>query len=333
MIARRVLLMIPTLLGVALLAFFINRVLPGDPALQILGDQASQEQLERLRDQMGLNLPVWQQFLNYLWGVIRFDYGMAWHTSRPVIEDLATRLPATIELALWAFVFAVLIGVPFGIIQAVRSGTVTDVVMRVVALVGVSIPGFWLAIQLIQTFYVNLAIAPAPAGRIGSREFPPENITGLYVLDSLLTGNWPLLASSIQHMILPAASMGVASIAVISRMTRSAMLDVLLQDYIRTARSKGIGPTNIIMKHALKNAAPAIFTITALQMGYLLAGAVIIESIYSWPGIGLYVYQSILASDYAPVQAIMVLTAGVFVVVNLIADVLQVIVSPKTRGA
>ncbi len=332
MILQRVISTIPTLLGVATLAFLVNRVLPGDPARAVLGTQASELQLEALREQMGLNDPLWMQFLNYIWNLFRLDFGIAWHTSRPVVEDLGNRLPATIELALWAFIFALVIGIPIGMLQATRAGGTLDLLLRVGALVGLSVPSFWLGIQLIQIFYVQLQVAPAPSGRLSANAYVPERITGLYVLDAILQGEWGTAIMAAQHLVLPTFALGLVGVAVISRMTRSAMLDVLRRDYIRSARAKGVSPSFIIRGHALKNASPAIFTISAMQLGYLLAGAVVVEVIFGWPGIGSYIYTAVNANDYAPVQTVMVLTAGLFIFVNLLADVAQMIVDPKTRG-
>ena len=325
--------MIPTLLGVIVLIFLITRVLPGDPARTLAGENAADSVVEKLREDMGLNKPLWQQFIDYCAGLLQGDLGFAWHTGRPVAEDFATRFPATVELALAALLIGILIGIPLGILGAMYRGRLADHVARIVALLGASMPLFWLGLLVISFFYGTLGWAPAPIGRIDDSMNPPTTITGLYVIDSILTGDMAALGSVLAHLFWPAMVLSVGAIAIISRMTRSAMLEVLGQDYIRTAQAKGMGPGTVIGGHALKNAAPSIVTIVGLELGQLLGGAVITETIFSWPGIGNYVVQSINATDYAPVQAMTLLAAVIYLVVNLLVDVSQGIFDPKVRNA
>lgn len=330
---RRVLAMIPTLLGVVVLIFLITRVLPGDPARSLAGENADQSVVDKLREQMGLDKPVWQQFGDYLVGLLHGDLGYAWHTGHPVAQDFATRFPATVELALAALFLGVVVGVPLGILSAMKRGRLVDHLTRVISLLGVSMPLFWLGLLVISLFFGTLGWEPAPIGRIADDVNPPTHVTGLYLIDSLLTGDSVAFASAFSHLIWPAMVLSVGGVAIISRMTRSAMLEVMGQDYIRTAEAKGMSPARVIGGHALKNAAPSIVTIIGLELGQLLGGAVITETIFSWPGIGGYVTESIKANDYAPVQAMTLVAAIVYLVVNLLVDLSQGIFDPKVRNA
>lgn len=332
-ILRRIAAMVPTLLGVIVCIFLITRVLPGDPARTLAGENAADSVVEKLREQMGLNKPVWEQFVDYFAGLLRGDLGFAWHTGRPVAEDFALRFPATVELGLAALAIGILVGVPLGILGATQRGRLADHATRIISLLGASMPLFWLGLLVISIFYGSLGWMPAPVGRIADTVNPPTTITGFYVLDSLLTGDSVALASSLSHLIWPAMVLSVGATAIISRMTRSAMLEVLGQDYIRTAQAKGMGPGKVVGAHALKNAGPSIVTIVGLELGHLLGGAVITETIFSWPGVGGYVVHSIEATDYAPVQAMTLMAAVIYLVVNLLVDLSQPIFDPKVRNA
>ncbi|QCR20245.1 ABC transporter permease [Agrococcus sp. SGAir0287] len=332
-VVRRVMAMIPALLGVLVAVFLLTRVLPGDPARTLAGEQADAATVERIREQMGLDRPLPEQFVSYVGALLRGDLGFAWHTGRPVVEDIATRLPATIELGLAALLIAIAVGVPLGIAGAVRRGRIIDHVTRIVSLAGASMPLFWLGLLVIAVFAFQLGVAPAPIGRIGDDVLPPTRITGLYVLDSLLSGDTVALGSSLQHLIWPAMVLATGATAMIARMTRSAMLEVLGQDYIRTADAKGLPPATVVVKHAFRNASPAVLTVVGLELGQLLGGAVLTETIYSWPGVGSYVTQSILATDYAPVQAFTLLAAAIFLVVNLLVDLGHAAIDPRIRHA
>ncbi|MFV0407012.1 MAG: ABC transporter permease [Propioniciclava sp.] len=328
-VVRRLLSMVPALLGVVLAIFLLTRVLPGDPALTYAGEQAPPEVVENIRVAMGLDKPVWEQFLAYVGGLLTGDLGFAWHTGQPVAFEFASRLPATAELAIVALVIALLVGVPLGIVSAVRRDRPIDHVSRVLSLIGASMPLFWLGLMVIFLFYGTLGWEPAPLGRIAPGVNPPTNITGLYVLDSVLSGDLIALRSSFAHIIWPAMVLSTGSMAIIARMTRSAMLEVIDQDYIRTAKSKGLSPFSVIYKHALKNAAPVTVTVVGLQFGQLLGGAVITETIFTWPGIGKFVTDSVLATDYAPVQAFTLVAAVLYMVINLIVDLINAKLDPR----
>lgn len=332
-LVSRLLAMIPSLLGVIICIFLLTRILPGDPARTLAGDQATPEAVAQLRTEMGLDKPVYQQFWDYLVGLLHGDLGQAWHTGHPVASDLATRFPATIELALWALGIALLIGIPAGIVSATRRDRPIDHVTRVLSLVGSSMPLFWLGLLVIMVFYSRLGWMPAPLGRVDTSVNPPTHITGLYVVDSLLTGDLIALRSSVAHLFWPALVLATGSMAVVARMTRSGMLEVLGQDYVRTAVAKGLPGWLVIGKHALKNAAPVIVTIVGLQFGQLLGGAVLTETIFTWPGVGLYITQSVMATDYAPVQAFTLVAAVVYLVVNLLVDLINARLDPRIAHA
>jgi len=332
-VIRRILAMIPALVGVVICIFLLTRVLPGDPARTLAGEQADAASVEKIRADMGLDQPLIAQFFSYIGDLLRGDLGFAWHTGHTVVEDLASRLPATAELALVAILIALVIAVPLGIVSAVCRDRWIDHVGRVISLVGASMPLFWLGLLVIYFFYFTLGIAPAPIGRISSGVNPPTEVTGLFLVDSLLSGDTVAFSSSLQSIIWPALVLATGSIAMISRMTRSAMLEVLGQDYVRTARSKGLSPRFVIGKHAFRNASPSVVTVVGLEFGQLLGGAVITETIFSWPGVGSYVTQSIMATDYAPVQAFTLLAAAIFLVVNLIVDLVNAAIDPRVRNA
>ncbi|PYI56219.1 ABC transporter permease [Paenibacillus flagellatus] len=330
-IVRRIVFMIPGLIGIALITFIISRVLPGDPAVMLAGEQAPPAVVEKIRQEMGLNDPLYIQFFDYIGQLVRGNLGFAWHTGHSVLSDFATRFPATLELTIASFLIAVLVAVPVGIVAATKKESAIDHISRVFSLIGACVPVFWLGLMLIYFFYSKLGWAPAPLGRIGEDINPPTHVTGLYVLDSLLSGDFIALKQSISHLILPAICLSTGTMAIIARMMRSSMLEVIGQDYIRTARSKGIYERSVIFKHALVNALIPTLTVLGLQFGYLLGGAVITETIFTWPGIGGYVTESILATDYAPIQAFTLLSAFLYSFINLTVDVLYGFIDPRIR--
>jgi peptide/nickel transport system permease protein len=322
---------VPGLIGVVVVTFLLTRVLPGDPARSLAGEQAPPDAVERVRQQMGLDQPLPVQFVNYVWRMLHGDLGVAWHTGHPVLSDFASRLPATAELAVASIVIAVLIGVPLGIVSAVRRDKGIDHFARLLSLVGASMPLFWLGLLVIYIFYGSLGWEPPPLGRVGQDVNPPTSVTGMYTLDSLLSGDWVAFGSALSHLIWPALCLATGTLAVAARMMRSSMLEVVGQDYVRTARAKGLPESVVIGKHALKNAAAPVVTVLGLQLGFLMGGAVITETIFSWPGIGSYVTQSILANDYAPVQALTVVSAVLFTVINLLVDLVHGQLDPRVR--
>jgi peptide/nickel transport system permease protein len=323
--------LIPSLLGIVLITFILSRVLPGDPALMIAGEQAPQSVVENIRAELGLNDPLYVQFGTYVKQLFQGDLGTAWHTGHTVIEDFAVRLPATIELGIVSLLIALLVAIPVGIVAATKKESILDHISRFFSLIGACMPVFWLGLLLILIFYSKLGIAPAPMGRIGNDILPPTNITGLYLVDSLLTADRVAFRQALSHIIMPAICLSAGTMAIIARMMRSSMLEVIGQDYIRTARAKGLSEGNVIYKHALANASIPTITMVGLQIGYLLGGAVITETLFSWPGVGSYVTESILATDYAPIQAFTLLSAVVYSVINLLVDVIYGLIDPRIR--
>ncbi|RAK07372.1 peptide/nickel transport system permease protein [Halanaerobium saccharolyticum] len=328
-IIKRLLALIPILIGVAIIVFLIVHLIPGDPAQTMLGERATDAALERLREQMGLNDPLPVQFWRYVKDLLRGDFGRSIMSNNPVSTELAQRFPATLELSFFAMLFAVLVGVPAGIFASIKQNSWFDNMSMMIALIGVSMPIFWLGLMFIWLFAVELGWFP-PSSRIGvGLEFVP--ITNLYVIDSIIQQNFAAFKNVLHHLVLPAVALGTIPMAIIARMTRSSMLEVLKKDYIRTAFAKGLKKKMVIFKHALKNAMVPIITVVGLQFGVLLGGAVMTETIFSWPGLGKYLVDAIYARDFPIVQGGILFFAGVFVIVNLIVDLSYALVDPRIQ--
>jgi peptide/nickel transport system permease protein len=317
------------LLGVSIIVFFMVRAIPGDPAQILLGQQATQEQVQQLRAHMGLDKPVIVQYAVFLRGAVTGDLGDSIVTGRPVITELLVRFPATLELTAFAIFIAIAVGVPVGVISAVKQYSLLDKTTSVLALTGISMPIFWLAMILILIFGVRLELLPFP-GRLSSGVSIPA-FTRLVLVDSLLTGNFGAFWDGLKHLIMPALALGTIPMAVIMRMTRSSMLEVMGEDYVRTARAKGVIPWRVVFKHALRNAMLPTVTVIGLQVGLLMGGAIITETIFSWPGIGQIAYDSIYSRDYAMIQGVVLYGALLFVLVNLLVDVLYAVLDPRVR--
>lgn len=328
-IIKRLLLLIPVLFGVSLFVFLVLHLFTADPAAMMLGQHATAEQVAALREELGFNKPLYVQFGIFLSQILQGDFGMSLMTRSPVTEELLTRFPATIELAFAAMLIATVVGVTVGVISAVKQYSIFDYLSMVGALLGVSMPIFWLGLMLIILFSVTLGWLPV-SGRIAVG-MEPSTITNFYLIDSILTGNWEAFKSAVSHLILPAVALASYSMAIIARMTRSTMLEVIRQDYIRTARSKGLVESVVIFKHALRNALIPVVTVIGLQMGSLLGGAVLTETVFSWPGIGSFIVNAILAGDFPVVQGGVIMVATVFVVVNLIVDILYAYLDPRIK--
>ena len=305
------------------------RAIPGDPAQLLLGQQATQAQVAQVRENMGLDKPIFVQYGLFLADAVRGDLGDSIVTGRPVTTELAERFPATLELTAFAMLFAVLVGVPVGVISAVKQYSLLDKTTSVLALTGISMPIFWLAMILIVIFFVNLGWLPFP-GRLSTDVTIPA-ITGLVLVDSLLALNFGAFWDGLLHLIMPAVALGTIPMAVITRMTRSSMLEVMSEDYVRTARAKGVVPWRVISKHALRNAMLPTVTVIGLQVGLLMGGAVITETIFSWPGVGQIAYESIFRRDYAMIQGVVLYGATLFVLVNLAVDILYAVLDPRVR--
>ena len=326
----RLLLLIPTFIGVTLAAFSFIRLLPGDPVLALSGERGiTPERHAALMSEFGLDKPLWQQYLAFIQDVFSLDLGNSLVTKRPVLEEFLTLFPATVELSLVAMTLAVVIGLPIGVIAAQRRGKFLDHTVMTVALTGYSMPIFWWGLLLIILFSGWLGWTPV-SGRISLLYFF-DTPTGFMLVDSLLSGESGAFKSAVRHLILPSIVLGTIPLAVIARQTRSAMLEVLSEDYVRTARAKGLSPLRVVGLHALRNALIPVITVIGLQVGVLLGGAILTETIFSWPGVASWIVHSIERRDYPSVQGGLLLIAGIIMLVNLAVDLLYGLVNPRIR--
>lgn len=330
-IRKRLVFLVLVVLGVSVITFAISHLIPGDPARLVAGDRASEEIVASIRSQMGLDRPLPQQYWRYLVGIAHGDLGISLRTNRPVIEDLTIFFPATIELALVALLLATLVGIPLGVLSAVYRDRPIDQVVRTLAVTGISTPAFWLGLLLIMTFYGALGLLPG-GGRIGSGFMPPPRVTGLYLVDSLVAGDFGAFTSTFKHLILPAFTLGFIHLGVVARQIRSAMLDELQQDYVRTARANGISKWRVIRSHALPNALIPSVTVLGLALGDLLYGAVLTETVFAWPGMGAYVVNSIQSLDFPAVMGFAVVVSFAYVFVNLAVDLVYMVIDPRIKG-
>ncbi|MFQ5856631.1 MAG: ABC transporter permease [Anaerolineae bacterium] len=331
-IARRIVLAVPLIISITLLAFIVSHLIPADPLGMVLSERAmnNPEIVQAYRARWGLDRPLHEQYLVYIWRLFQGDLGDSIATQRPVRDDLAQFLPATLELSAAAMLFSTLIGIPLGVLAAIYRDSWVDHLTRVISLIGVSVPVFWLGLLLLNAFYFHLRWLPGP-GRLDPHMSPPQTVTGLMTMDSVLAGDWAALISSLRHLFLPALVLGSYTMGAVSRMTRSSLLEVLAQDYVRTARAKGLREWLVIMRHALRNALIPTITVIGLAFGDLMSGAVLTETIFSWPGIGRY---AVLAASYLDLQAIMGVTitiATVYIIVNLAVDITYALIDPRIR--
>ena len=323
-------LLIPTFIGVTLVSFAFIRLLPGDPAELLAGERGiTPERRAEVLSQLGFDKPYWQQYLDYIFGIFQGDLGISFVSKKPVLDEFMTLFPATAELAICAIIIAVCVGIPAGIFAAVKRGSVADQAIMGTALVGYSMPIFWWGLLLIIFFSGILGWTPV-SGRISLMFFFPQ-VTGFMLIDSLLSGEKGAFLSAVRHLILPSIVLATIPLAVIARQTRSAMLEVLGEDYVRTARAKGLPPRAVIGLHALRNALIPVVTTIGLQVGVLLAGAILTETIFSWPGIGKWLVDSISRRDYLVVQGGLLLIAGIIMLVNLVVDMLYGLINPRIR--
>ena len=326
----RLVTFIPTFIGVTLISFMFIRILPGDPIIVMAGERGmTEERYAQLTEQFGFDRPILVQYWDYLTGVLRGDLGQSFVTKKPVFDEFFALFPATLELSICAIILAVALGLPAGVIAAVNRGKLFDRLLMTSALVGYSMPIFWWALLLIIVFSGNLGWTPV-SGRIDLLYFFP-NVTGFMLIDSLLSGQKGAFGSAVSHLILPTIVLATIPLAVIARQTRSAMLEVLSEDYIRTARAKGLAPVRVNGLHALRNAMIPVVTVIGLMVGTLLAGAILTETIFSWPGIGKWMVDSIFRRDYPVVQGGLLLVAVFVMIVNLIVDLLYGLINPKIR--
>ncbi|PHV70925.1 peptide ABC transporter permease [Sporanaerobium hydrogeniformans] len=328
-IIKRLLLLIPVLLGVSIIIFAIMRVFSPDPAGIVLGQHATEEKMVEWRAANGLDQPVVTQYVEYMKGVFKGDFGTSYYSKKPVAKEIFSRFPATLELAFCAIIIASVFGMSLGVLSAVKKNSWIDNMSMVLSLVGVSMPIFWLGILLIIFFSGTLGWLPAQ-GRIETL-LRPENVTGFYLIDSLIKGNMESFSSAVRHLVLPSIALAMYSMAIIARMTRSTMLETLSQDYIRTARAKGIVERKVIRKHALSNALIPIVTVIGIQLGSLMGGAVLTETVFAWPGIGKYTVEAIMKSDFPIVQGVVLLVAFIFVMMNLVVDIIYAFLDPRIK--
>lgn len=331
LVAIRLVLVIPVALGVVTLTFFVSRVLAADPVELFLPPQADEQLRREIRASLGLDKPIIEQYGIYLDGLLHADLGRSIVTGRPVLHDLADRLPATLELATLALLMAVGIGVPLGVIAAVDRDGPADFIIRGVTLLGMALPAFWLGLILIYVLFVKLAVLPGPVGRFPIGAQPPQDITGLYTVDSLLTGNLGDFRVALRHLFLPALTLGFVTMAPIARVARAAMVEALQSEYIRTAHAMGLPPITVNFRYALKNALLPVVTMIGSTVGFLFGGAVLVESVFNWPGMGQYALNAIRQSDFAALQGFVIWAAIAYVLAFLVVDLLYLVIDPRTR--
>ncbi|MDE5412107.1 ABC transporter permease [Alkalihalobacterium chitinilyticum] len=326
---RRLFMLIPVLLGMSIVTFSIIHLIPGNPAQVILGEQATPQAIADLEERLGINEPYLVQYGYYMKDLVQGDLGTSLRTKKPIAEEIWPYLAATIELTVFAMIFAIIIGVNAGIISAWKQNSWFDYLAMLIALIGVSMPIFWLALMEQWIFAQELRWLPA-TGRDNARD-PIQAITHLYVLDTIIGGQWDKTWTAIKHLILPGIALGTIPMAIIARMTRSSMLEVLRSDYIRTVNAKGSNTFFVIYKHALKNAMIPVLTVVGLQTGTLLGGAILTETIFGWPGVGRYIYEAIGNRDYPVIQSGILVVATMFVMINLIVDLLYSYIDPRIK--
>jgi peptide/nickel transport system permease protein len=326
-ILRRILILIPTLLGVSIIVFLMLHITPGDPAELLLGERATDEALEQVREHLGLNEPLHVQYGMFLKRIMKGDLGETIWTRQKVWIEVKQRFPATIELAVVALFISCILGIVLGIVSATRQYSIFDYVSMLAALIGVSMPIFWLGLVFMLIFSINLGWLPI-SGRL-SIDIDLETITNFYILDAVLTRNWLALKDALWHIIMPAFTLSTIPMAIVARMTRSAMLEVLRQDYIKTAKAKGLSRFVVTYKHALRNALIPVVTTIGLQFGVALGGAILTETIFAWPGVGKWMYEAVMKRDYMVIQGGTLFIATIFVVINLCVDVLYAVINPR----
>jgi peptide/nickel transport system permease protein len=329
-LVRRFGFVLVVLLGVTIVTFFLARVVPSDPARLLAGPRASSEAVEEIRRARGLDRPLWEQYGSYMHSLSKGDLGTSLVTRRPVTSDLAAFVPATLELVLYSLVAGSLLGVLLGVLSAVRPGSAVDVGGRFAAIGGLSLPNFWVALLLQFAFFVVLRVLPF-GGRLDTGVLPPPTVTGLYTVDSLLAGRIDLFVQAGTHLVLPVIALALAEMGLVARVVRASMLEVLGQDYIRSARAKGVAPWRLYRRHALRNALLPAVTVIGLEFGLLLSGTVLVESIFAWPGLGRYMAEAISSSDYNAIMGVTIVVTVGYVLINLIVDLAYAYVDPRVR--
>jgi len=329
-LAKRTVASVLAVLGALCLVFFVSHVLPGNPVLS-RATAASTATIQQIEDQLGLHEPIGTQFVHYFGGLFHGNLGDSYVSGRPVASDLSQRAPASIELALFATLLALIVSVPLGVFAAVKQGKLIDRVARAVASLAVSMPAFWLALILIYVFYFRLNAAAAPLGRLDPTVDPPPNVTGLYTVDSLLHGQFGTFANAAWHLLLPAVTLAIVVIAPLVRITRATMLEVLTQPFITCGRALGLSEREVILRDALRNSLVSVLTVTGLVFGYLVSGSVLVEQIFAWPGIGQYAFSALTNNDVQGIEGFVLVVAITYVGINWIVDLLYGVVDPRVR--
>ena len=331
MILKRVMMAVPSLIGVVIVTFLLTRALPGDPAAYFAGPAATTEAIQQIRVKLGLDKPLYVQFIRYVEDLARGDLGNSLTTGQPVGHEIKTRLPASAELTLLGLIVSVVIAVPLGILAATRPNSLIDHACRVIATAGVSLPVFFTGLILIYVFYYHLGWAPPPLGRLDIFYSPPPHVTGFYLIDSLIAGDGELFVAALKQLILPALTLAIFSLAPIARMTRASMLAVLSSDFVRTARASGLAPFTVVITYAFRNAMLPVITTLGMVFSFLLGANVLVEKVFAWPGIGSYAVEALIASDFAPVQGFVLTMAVLYVALNLTIDLVYGLVDPRVR--
>jgi len=330
-VLRRLTLVVPTLFGVSVIGFLLAYLLPGNPALVKAGPMATPQYVAEMKHRMGLDQPLHIQYARYMTGLLHGDLGESSSTGRPVLTDFMQRLPATLELTVTSLVLALLLGVPMGVLCAIHHDTIIDHFGRVFSVAGVAMPSFWSGLILIYVFFYLLDIAPAPLGRLGPGITPPAPITGLYTVDSLVSGNWRAFESSLAHLALPSLTLAISAMAPLARMVRAAMLEILETDYIKAAWAMGLPRRLVIYGDALANAIVPVVTALGVVFGFLMAGNAVVESVFGWPGIGNYAVKALTLKDSGPIQSFVLFVGLICVLANLLVDLIYSLADPRIR--
>jgi len=330
-IGRRLLTVVPTIIGVIIVTFMLTRVLPGDPAIYFAGPAATPQSIAEIRKTLGLDRPLPVQFVHYVDDLAHGDLGNSLSTGQSVVTEIASRLPASAELTLFALVISMAVAIPLGILAAVRQGSWIDHICRIVATAGVSLPVFFTGLLLVYVFYFLLGWAPAPIGRLDVFYTPPTDYTGFYLIDGMLDLDIDTVWAALKQLILPALTLGIFALAPIARMTRASMLALLTSDFVRTARASGLSNRTVIITYAFRNAMLPVITTLGMVFSFLLGANVLVEKVFAWPGIGSYAVEALIASDFAPVQGFVLTMAILYVVLNLAIDMLYGVIDPRVR--
>lgn len=331
-IAKRLVLLVVMMIGVATIVFIITKMIPGDPVVANLSQRSLSDPkiVAAYKAKYGLNKPIIVQYFLYMKNILHLDLGTSMRTNKPVLDELARCYPATIELATFSIILAAFFGILFGIISAMRRNSIIDQIVRAISVTGVSIPSFWFALIVLFVFYFKMHVLPGP-GRLSADLDAPSTVTGLYIIDSLVKGNIQQFLDSLRHLILPGGVLAAFTMGLITRTTRSNLLDVMSTDYIRTAKAKGLSGRMVILRHALGNALIPVLTVIGLGFGNLLGGMVLVETIFNWPGVGQYAYESVKALDYPSIIGVSLLIALNYMVINTVVDILYGVIDPRVR--